>query len=71
MLYTGKPATLQDCNNPGWVPTLKMGYDVPVAKESVERYSRLQARKRRRHDIDTAESLLLLAGCESGESGTL
>jgi hypothetical protein len=48
-----------------------MGYDVPVAKESVERYSRLQARKRRRHDIDTAESLLLLAGCESGESGTL
>lgn len=45
MLYTGKPATLQDCNNPDWVPTLKMGYDVPVAKESVERYSRLQARK--------------------------
>ena len=45
-----------------------MGYDVPVSKESIGCYSRLQARKRRRHDIDTAEILLLLARCESGIS---
>ena len=67
-LNTGKPATLQDCNNLDWVPSLKMEYDVPVLKETIECYSCLQARKRRRHDIDTAESLLLLAGCESGIS---
>ena len=60
-LNTGKPSTLQDCNNPDWVPSLKMGYDVRVSKETIERYSHLQAHKRRRHDINTAESLLLLA----------
>ena len=38
-----------------------MGYDVPVSKETIERYSHLQAHKRRRHDIDTAEGSLLLA----------
>lgn len=62
----GKPATLQDSNHPDWVPSLKMGYDVAISKDAFERYSRLQARKRKQVDVDTAESLLLLAGCESG-----
>ena len=62
----GKPATLQDSTNPDWVPSLKMGYDTAISKDTFERYSRQQTRKRKQIDIDTAESLLLLAECEAG-----
>lgn len=43
-----------------------MGYDVAISKNTFECYSRLQSCKRKQVDVDTAESLLLLAGCESG-----
>ena len=57
-LYEGKPAKLEDTNNPDWVPSLKMGYDVANSGGSLERYSRLQARclKRRRADNSWCES---------------
>ena len=55
-----------------------MGYDVAISKDTSERYSRLQARKRKRLDVDTAdpvgvdtvdsmvENLTLLVELESG-----
>ena len=43
----GKPAQLYDCNNPDWVPSLKLGYERSQAPDQ-ERYTRLQVRNKRR-----------------------
>lgn len=76
--YQGKPAILEDTNNPDWVPSLKMGYHVATSRDSHDRYTRLQTRnKRRRIDAENITSIAEwesevigcgsdMTGCESG-----
>jgi hypothetical protein len=48
---SGKPASLYEENNPDWAPSRKLGYHSPGP--SIQRFARLESRKRRR--IDTIE----------------
>ena len=71
--YIGKPSALYDCDNPDWIPTLKMDTTTVVTSDQTsERNSRrrLKARKRKRLDITAAESLLLLASDPGHDSET-
>ena len=56
-INTGKPAVLEDDTNPDWVPSLKMGYEIPVSvsADPVIRYARAQARHKNKLRIEYAE----------------
>ena len=43
LYFLGKPSSIYDKDNPGWVPSEKLGYDCNKVKESCqERYNRAQ-----------------------------
>ena len=70
---SSKPADLFNQTNPDWVPTLKLGYS--SIEPDGSRHERLEERRKRFRDVDTAHTLLELnqgkRPCKTNTSSTI
>ena len=59
-------SALYDANNPGWAPSLKLGYELPAkGKDRYERMTMRNARKILSEQTDSCSSLELETGTVS------